>query len=194
MKPNRNWARIGRWSSAILFSIVLFLSLLLAVWNYLQMSGQARRLVVLQSNAVTVSHRTRFMAITNGPPIERVKRFANWQIDKLRGQRFPALSPEITVLGLANLYRSIDLRSAGMIVPLEFGDLKARFPTNCVLTNKATSVGAFRSGLEETLAHNGIVGLREGSRLRLVKKEWVRTNATSDPTKNPSTDRLTRQE
>jgi hypothetical protein len=153
MKPNRNWARMGKWSSVILFSTVLFLSLLLAVWNYFQMSGQARRLVVLQSNAVTVSHRTRSIAITNGPPIERVKRFANWQIAKLRGQRFPALSPEITVLELANLYRSVDLRSAGIIMPLEFGDLKAHFPTNCVLTNAATRLGAYRSGLEEALAH-----------------------------------------
>src|SRR5687768_15885818 len=103
MKPNRNWARIGRWSSVILFSTVLFLSLLLAVWNYLQMSGPLARprLVVLEANAVTVGRHARSIAITNGTPIERVKRFATWQIAKLRGQRFPALSPEITLLGLA---------------------------------------------------------------------------------------------
>jgi hypothetical protein len=178
MKPTLKGITLRRRYILALFSTAVLLCLLLLVWNSFQISPRPR-LRVLPANAVTRSHHTQFIALTNGAPMEKGKRFVGWRIAKIRGYRFPALSGEISVGGLANLYRSVDTLSAGIMIPLEFGLLKARFPPNCPLTNAPTSLRTFRPALEEALCYNGIVGIREGRLLRLVKSEWLRTNSNS---------------
>ena len=159
-----------------LFSIAVLLCFLLLVWNDFQMSPRPR-LTVIPASAVSLGHLTQFISLTNGALMEKGTRFANGQIAKIRGYRFPALNPEINVAGLVNLYRSVDTLSAGIMMPVEFVDLKVRFPTNCLLTNAATPLRSFRPALEEALGYNGIVAIREGPLLRLVKSEWLRTNS-----------------
>lgn len=171
-------------TSTLILATVLCAGLLAAVC--LALTSHPRQavgpgLLILQARAATISHQTQFVTLTNGAPMERGMRFAEWQVAKYRGVRFPVLSREITVGGLANLYRSLDALSAGILVPREFFELKASFPTNCVLTNAQTRLPVFRRALEEALCHSGVVGIREGPLLRLVKSEWVRTNSASDP-------------
>ena len=79
--------------------------------------------------------------------MEKGKRFVGWRIAKIRGYRFPALSGEISVGGLANLYRSVDTLSAGIMIPLEFGLLKARFPPQLSPDQRTNEPANFPAGL-----------------------------------------------
>lgn len=99
---------------------------------------------MLQAEAVSLNHPAQFFALTNGVLMTRGKRYTDWKVSELRGLRFPILSQEITLAGLANLYHNVDALSPGIMVPLEFLELKARFPTNSVLTNAQTSLPVFR--------------------------------------------------
>jgi hypothetical protein len=163
-----------------IFCAVLCAGMLIGLW--LVLSARRDRpvrqgLVVLPASAVIINHPAQFIAFTNGGLVDRGKRFANWQVSHYEGYRFPALSREITVGGLANLYRSMHTLTPGLMVPLELLDQKALFPTNCPLTNGPTSLPVFRRALGEALNYNGLVGVREGPLLKLVKKEWVQTNS-----------------
>jgi len=140
----------------------------------------SREITLLPPDAVTITHQTQFVTVTNGAFFDRTRRYLNWQVAKVRGSQFPPLSAEITLGGLANLYRSVDTLNAGIMVSWEFFDLTARFPTNCVLTNAQTSLRAFRPALQQVLRYNHVVGVREWPLLRLVKSEWVHTNFTGN--------------
>jgi len=173
----------GRATTLILCA-VLCAGVLAAIWSAVLRHPRQPvqpRLIVLQANAISLSHAAQFIALTNGAVMNRGKRFASWQLSKYRGLRFPVLSQEITVAGLANLYRSVDALSPGVMIPLEFFELKACFPTNCVLTNAQTSLPVFRRALEESLCHNGVVGVRDGPILKLVKREWVQMGSAASP-------------
>ncbi len=177
----------GRAGTLVLLTI-LAAGALTAIWC--TMLSHARqpdraRLVVFQADALILRHPTLFITLTNGSLADRAKRFAGWELSRYRGFRFPALSQELTLGGLANLYRSVDTISPGVEVPLEFFQLKASFTTNCVLTNAQTRLPVFRRALEEALCHNGVVGIRDGPLLKLVKQEWVQANSAGSPPLTP---------
>ena len=180
MNPTLRHVRPPGRTTLILLSL-LFLGLSLAAWTKFQKPSRWARLAVIPENSVTVDHETTFITLTNDGLMQRGRQFAAWQINRGRGIRFPALAPNITLFGLANLYSSVATMSAGIIIPLEFDEERPLYPINCVLTKEPTDVGTFRAALEDVLNYNGVVGIQEGNLLRLVKKYWLRTNSVAKP-------------
>jgi hypothetical protein len=136
---------------------------------------------------VTINHSAQFITLTNGGLVDRFKRFASWRVAQYRGYRYGPVYREIDIGGLANLYRDTHALAVGVMVPLELADQRAIFPTNCPLTNNETRLPIARRALEEVLCYNGLVGVREGPLLKLVKKEWVQTtSAPHRPTSGSS--------
>ena len=184
MRPTPKLITLGRRYILALLSTVILLCLLLLFWKNFQKPAQPR-LMVFPANAVTLIHQTQFITQTNrGALLDRGKRFMDWEIAKYRGHDFPALSTTITLAGLVNLYNSVDTLSTSIMMPVEFFRLQARFPSDCLLTRAPTSLRTFRPAVEEALCYNGIVGIQEGTLLRLVKSKWLRTNSNLMPTPN----------
>jgi hypothetical protein len=186
MKPRLPRLCLGK-ASTLIFWAVLCAGLSIGIWLVLRARPELvvrPRFTVLQASTVTINHSAQFITLTNGGLVDRCKRFASWQVSKYQGYRYPVVYREIDIGGLANLYRDTHALSPGVMVPLELVDQKALFPTNCPLTNTQTSLAVARRALEELLCYNGLVGVREGPLLKLVKKEWVQTaSAPPRPTK-----------
>lgn len=92
---------LGKTTTLIPLAILCVGAFIATCWAVLRQPRQPARarLVVLQADAVSLSHPAQFIALTNGALMERGKRFAGWQVSKYRGLRFPILSQEITVIG-----------------------------------------------------------------------------------------------
>ena len=130
---------------------------------------------------MTVIHQTQYVAFTNRTLGDRWQRFAVLEVRKLRGQRMPALPAKISLGVIVGHYRYVHPLGGAMLVPVDFLQQTVCWPTNSILTNASTRLWHAGPALEEVLVYNGIVGIREGPAVRLVKKEWVQTNSVTNP-------------